>query len=129
MPNLKSRYSISADELHARMERQEEVHNKPIRNTTELLDQAISHVIKSLGVDVTLSDDMIQQQQIALNIIITEHPPEEMGELSGFYVSVGEIPIAIICDPYLASDGLAYVNIMWINGERLERFGKVKIAN
>jgi hypothetical protein len=127
MGKIKDRYSISADELNDRMERQNKYHNNPIRSTTELIDKAISHVLESLGVDITVSDKMVQQQQIAMNIVITEHGPEEMGELSGFYINSGVFPIAIVQDPYLASDGLAYLNILWINGERLEKFGGIKI--
>jgi len=124
----KDRFSISQDELESRMQMQDKRHDEPIRNTVGLIDKAIRHVIKSLGVDTNLSDEMVQQQQIALNIIITEHPPEEMGSLSGFYINAGEIPIAIVCDPYLANDGLVYLDIMWIKGERLERFGGVKLS-
>ena len=125
MSELKDRHHISLDELEYRMDLQEKVHDKPIRNVTDLLDEALRKVLKSLGVDVSQED--LAPQQIALGITITERPPEEMGALSGFYVIAGETPIAIIGDAFLASDGLAYLDIYWLQKEYKERFGGVRI--
>ena len=122
---MKDRHSISADELNHRMEMQEELRDKPLRNVAEFIDTALRKVLKTLGVDVTQED--VTQQQIALGIVITERPPEEMGQLSGFYVIAGATPIAIIGDAWLANDGLAYLDIYWIQREYKERFGGIKI--
>lgn len=124
---IKDRFHISADEMEHRMQLQEKYHNVPLRSVTDLISDAISKVLKTLGVDITQSNEMIIQQQLAMGIIISEHPPEEMGELSGFYINIGEKPIAIICDPYLASDGLSYLDIMWVQVNLMERVGGVKI--
>ncbi len=124
---LKDRYSISADELEHRMDLQEKYHDKPIHNVIELIDEAIGKVLNSLGVDITKSNEMIKQQQIFLGIHISEHPPEEMGKLSGFYIIAGDKPIAIVGDAWLGSDGLAYLDIYWIQKEQMERFGGVRI--
>lgn len=126
---LKDRFHISRDELESRMQKQERYHDTPIRNVTDLISNAIGKVLSTLGVDITQSDEMVIQQQLALGIIISEHFSEEMGELSGFYVTVGIKPIAIICDPYLANDGLSYLNIMWIQTNLMEQFGGIKIIN
>ncbi len=123
----KDRFSVSEDEMHHRMELQDKHHTKPIARIVDLISEAISKVLKVLGVDISQSDEMIKQQQEALNITITECPPEQMGELSGVYINAGENPIAIICDPYLASDGFSYLNILWIQTNVMERFGGVKI--
>lgn len=124
---IKDRFHISTDEMEHRMQLQEKYHATPLRNVTDLISDAIRKVLKLLGVDVTQSDEMVIQQQLALGITISEHFPEEMGELSGFYVTIGTKPIAIVCDPYLASDGLSYLDIMWIQANLMEKFGGVKI--
>lgn len=124
---LKDRFHVSADELEHRMELQDRYHNKPLMAVVDLISDAIGKVAHTLGVDISQSDEMIKQQQEALGITITDCPPEQMGELSGFYISAGETPIAIVCDPYLASDGLSYLKILWIQTNIEERFGGVRI--
>jgi hypothetical protein len=124
---LKDRFSISTDELTNRMQLQDKHHDAPLRSVTDLISDAIGKVLRTLGVDTTQSDEMVTQQQLAAGITISEHFPEEMGKLSGFYVTLKLTPIAIICDPYLASDGLAYLNIMWVQVNLMEKFGGVKV--
>ncbi len=121
------RFKISADEMEFRLQMLEKYRNKPMKNVTELIAEAIRRVLATLGIDVTQSDEMVIQQQVALGVFISERPPEEMGELSGFYVIARGTPIAIIGDPYLASDGLAYLDIKWIQKEHMEVFGGVRV--
>ena len=122
---LKPWNEISADELHHRHELQNEYHEKPIRSVVELIESALRKVLKTLGIDVT--QDTLANQQEALGIIITEQPPEEMGKLSGFYVIAGAVPIAIIGDAYMAQDGLAWIDIHWIQKMYVEKFGGIRI--
>lgn len=124
---IKDRFNISADELEHRMSLQEKYHDKPLISVVEFMCEAINKVLKSLGVDISQSDEMVKRQQIDLGIEIVDTPPEQMGELSGFYINSREVPIAIICDPYLANDGLAYLNIMWIQTNIMEKFGGVRL--
>jgi hypothetical protein len=124
---LKDRFSISSDEMHHRMELQGKIHVRPILSVVDFISDAIGKVLKTIGVDTSQSDEMIKQQQLDLGITISECPPEQMGELSGFYIIAGDIPIAIVCDPYLASDGFSYLNIMWLQTNMLEKVGGVKI--
>lgn len=119
------RHHASADELEHRMQLQDKRHNIPIQSVTGMIDGAIEKVLVSLGVNL---DFPIPSQQEDLGIIITEHFPEEMGNLSGFYVICGDTPIASIVDPFLGSDGMAYVYINWIQENRQEKFGGVKIV-
>jgi hypothetical protein len=124
---LKDRFNISSDEMHHRMEMQDKLHNKPLMSVVDFISEAIGKVMETLGVNTLQSDDLVKQQQIDLGITISECPPEQMGELSGFYIISGETPVAIVCDPHLASDGLAYLNILWIQTNVMEKFGGVKI--
>jgi hypothetical protein len=124
---LKDRYQISADELHHRMEMQDKLHNKPLISVVDFISEAIGKVMETLGVNTLQSDDLVKQQQIDLGITIAECPPEQMGELSGFYIVSRETPIAIVCDPYLAGDGFSYLNILWLQTNIMESFGGVRI--
>jgi hypothetical protein len=124
---LKDRFNISSDEMHHRMEMQNKLHNKPLMSVVDFIFKAIDKVVETLGVDISQSNEMIKQQQIALGITIADTPPEQMGELSGFYVISGETTIAIVCDPYLAGDGFSYLNILWLQENRMERFGGIRI--
>lgn len=126
---IKDRFSISADELHHRMELQDEYHDKPLKSVTDFIADGIRRVLTTLGVDVTQSDEMVKLQQEELNIIIAERPPEEMGKLSGFYVIAAGAPIAIIGDAYVGSNGLAYIDIFWIQKNYMEQFGGVRIIH
>ena len=119
------RFKISADEMHHRMSMQEERHDKPLREVAGLIEDALRKVRKTLGVDVTQED--VASQQFLRGIVIAERPPEEMGELAGHFVIAEGTPIAIVGDPWLGSDGLAYLDILWLKEERKERFGGVRI--
>ena len=124
---MKDMHNVSADELHHREELQEKHHDAPLRSVTDVISDAISRVLSTLGVDVSQSDELIKQQQETLGIVISEHRLEEMGELSGFYIQVGDVPHAIVGDPFLASDGLAYLKIFWVQKNKMETYGGIKI--
>ena len=124
---LKKWFEISEDELCARMLKQEQCHEIPLKSVVDFIGDAIGKVLKSLGIDISQNDDMIKQQQTDLGITISEHSPEEMGQLSGLYIISGDVPIAIIGDAFLGSDGLAYLDIFWIQKDSMKRFGGVKI--
>jgi hypothetical protein len=125
-PRKPDKFHASADEL-AHNEEMKTAHDAPIKSVTELIEGALRRVLKSLGVDVGSGDEIMKHQQIERGIIIAERPLEEMGVLAGFYVIDNEVPIAIVRDPYMGSDGLAYVDIYWIQGEQTERFGGIRI--
>jgi hypothetical protein len=130
---LKDRFSVSADELEARMNAQEKYHDLPLRSVTDFIADAIRKVLGTLGVDVTKDDESVKLQQELLGITIAERPPEEMGELSGFYIIAGETPIAIVGDAFMAKNGLAYLKIFWLQRwanrqtDYEETFGGVRI--
>jgi hypothetical protein len=125
---LKDRFSISADELESRMQRQEKYHTQPIQKAVSILEMALDTVMKKLGVDVTQD---IPSQQKELGIIITEETRVEMGGLNGFFVSIagrGEIvPYAWIGEAKLNSVGECSCEIHWFKDERMDEIGGVKL--
>ncbi len=127
MKITKDRFNISADELEHRMQKQILEHDAPLKSVTDVISDAISRVLSTLGVDVSQSDELIKQQQETLGIVISEHHLEEMGELSGFYIQVGNVPHAIVGDPFLASDGFSYLKIFWVQKNKMETFGGIRI--
>ncbi len=125
-PHKSDKFRASLDEL-THNEEMKAAHDAPIKSVTELIEGALRRVLKLLGIDVDSGDEIMKQQQVDRGIVIAERPLEEMGVLAGFYVIDNEIPIAIVRDPYMGSDGLAYVDIYWIQGEKTERFGGIRV--
>ena len=56
MPDIKDRYSISADELESRMQKQKKLHDEPAQKAVAILEAACDMVLKSLGVNYNLGD-------------------------------------------------------------------------
>lgn len=125
-PRKPDKYHASLDEL-THNEEMKVAHDAPIKNVTELIEGALLRVLSALGVDTTQSDAVMKQQQMDLGIVIAERGMEEMGTLAGFYVIDDDIPVAIVRDAFMGSDGLAYVEIYWIQGDKAERFGGVRV--
>lgn len=118
---LKDRYSISADELEARMQAQEKYHNTPVKRAVAVLEMALDKVMGGLGIYPELGD--VQAQQDALGIIVTEETREEMAGLQGFFVFISRngdiIPYAWIGQAMLNSMGEVSCEIHMFQDERL----------
>lgn len=127
MSEIKDRYSVSADELEARMIKQQKLHDEPIQKAVAVLEEGLEKVIASLGVDITKGDESIRMQQEFLGI--------EVNTLDGYpgvFVSVnrkGElVPYAWISDAILNSDGTYHYDIQWFQKDKLEEIGGIKIV-
>ena len=125
----KDRYSISADELDARMQAQSKYHDEPVKRAVAVLEMALDKVMTGLGVNVEMGD--IKAQQDSLGIIITEETREAMAGLQGFFVFLsrkGDMnPYCWIGQAVLKSDGRCYVDIQYFMDNRLEEVGGERI--
>ena len=83
---LKDRYSISADELEARMQAQQKYHDEPISKAVAVLSEARDMIMRELGIDTEKDVETIQTQQDLLGIILTEETREEMAGLNGWFI-------------------------------------------
>jgi len=127
---LQDRFQISVDEMAHRMDLQRKEHDKPLASAAELMYEAIDVIMKELGVDVTAEPEIIHKQQEDLGILIWNEEREEMAGLMGHYIHVGGkrvIPYSWVGIPYLASDGLCYVDIHHFKKGILIRYGGIKI--
>jgi hypothetical protein len=114
---------ISADELEARMQRKEEI-EKPGVEAVKLIENGMSKVLMTLGVDTNQDDDLIKIQQEVLGITITDAYD------SGFFVFTGEagyIPYAYIGDAGIDSTGCVFVKIHWFMDDREEVLTGTKV--
>ena len=129
--NVKTtRFEISADELEARMQRQQEMHVEPIQKAVALLTAALEKVMKKLGVDTTLADEVVRAQQEFLGISVMENTEESQPQLNGFYVYVGYdefIPYCWIGAARLNSAGECFVDIQYFEDNRLEETGGLRL--
>ena len=128
---IKDRFSISADELEDRMQRQTQLHKEPVQRAVALLEAALDKVLTKLGVDVS-DPDSIPDQQEDLGIMITEETRPEMAGLQGFFVFVTHrhelIPYCWIGAARLNSVGECYVDIQYFMDNRLEKTGGIKLV-
>lgn len=120
------KYHVSTDELQHRENIQED-RDENVKKATAIIEEAILKVLVTLGVDVENQMLDIKTQQDALGIVITEETRPEMGGLMGFFIIAGfpdnPVPIAFIGDARLDNLGLVWVDINWIQEERLEHVG------
>jgi hypothetical protein len=127
-----TKFQISTDELHARMEKQKAIHLEPVRQATALLEAALDKVMTGLGVDVTQSPESIHMQQEFLGIEVMEHTDERAPKLNGFFVFVrkGEdmIPYGWVGAARINSNGECFVDIQTFQDNRLEETGGIKIV-
>lgn len=127
----KDRFSISADELEARMLQKQQEHDEPVKKAVFLLEVALERVLMKLGVNPEL--DNVPAQQEALGIIITEETRPEMAGINGFYIYVSQhgdiIPYAWVGAARLNSEGECFVDIQYFQDNRLEETGGIKILH
>ena len=130
MPDEKSRFRISTDELESRMEKKKKLHDEPIQQAVEILTGALYKVMTSLGVDI---EQDIPAQQEALGIIITELARENLPKINGYYIflkKAGDLDLySWVGDAYLNNLGECFCNIWWEKKGRLEEFGGVKVIH
>ena len=127
---LQDRFKISVDEMEHRMTLQRKEHDKPISTAGELMYDAIDFVMKGLGIDITQKPEIIHKQQEDLGILVWNEEREELAGLMGHYIHTGGkkyIPHSWVGIPYLASDGLCYVDIHDFKRGILTRYGGVKV--
>lgn len=124
-------FSISKDELEARMLRKQKDQIEPCQKAVELLEAALERVLTKLGVNCE-DEETIPQQQEDLGIYITPEEREEMAGLQGFFITVfrkGDfIPYAWVGAARLNHDGCCYVDIKFFQDDRLEETGGVKLV-
>lgn len=125
---MKDRFSISADELEHRMQKQVLEHDTPIKKAVGIIEAALETVLEKLGVDIT-GDIPLQQEQ--LGIIITEETRPEMAGLNGFYVSVARegdvVPFSWIGDAKLNSSGECSCEIHYFQDNKLDIVGGIRL--
>lgn len=128
--NLPGRFKISQDELQHRMFLQSKYHDQPCKNVVLLIEEALDNIMKKLGVDITQDPETIHQQQADLGITIWTEEREEMAGLQGYFIHTGGeqyIPHAWIGAPYLANDGLVYVDVHDFKHNVLIKFGGIRV--
>ena len=122
---LKDRFSISADELEDRMQRQAKLHKEPIQRAVAILEMAVDTVLRKLGVNIELGDIPAQMDQ--LGIIMTEETREDMAGLNGFFIFVSRngdlIPHSWIGAAKLNSVGECNCEIHMFQDNRLLEIG------
>jgi len=115
-------YQISADELNARMERQQKIHDEPLQKAAEMLEMAIEKVVTTLGVDVTKDTESIHIQMDMLGISVNT-----LEGYPGIFVSLDKgddfIPCAWISDALMMSDGTYRYEIHWFQSHRMDEIG------
>lgn len=106
-------YEISLDELYHNENQYRELVLEPRQKSVKLTEMMINKVLSQLGVDVTVSDDEIRDQQAIMGIDIREMDEAQLRYLCvsmkknfdpkalGYYVYQYDVPIAFISDPYL----------------------------
>ena len=128
--NLPNRFNISQDELQHRMFLQSKYHDQPCAKAVDLMIEAMDNIMKKLGVDVAQEAEVIQQQQADLGITIWSEERDEMAGLQGYYIHTGGveyIPHAWVGAPYLANDGLVYLDVHDFKHNVLIKFGGIKV--
>jgi hypothetical protein len=127
MEDIKDRYSISADELESRMQKQAKFHDEPLTKAVAVLEEGLLKIMASLGVDITRDDDSIRMQQEFLGIDVNT-----LDGYPGVFISVsrkGEpVPYAWISDAILKSDGTYHYEIQFFQNNKLEEIGGIKIV-
>lgn len=127
----KDRFSISADELEARMIQQQKEGIEPVQKAVLLLEAALERVLIKLGVNPALGD--MPAQQDALGIIITEETRPELAGINGFYIYVAQhpdiTPYAWVGAARLNHDGECFVDIQYFQDDRLEETGGFKVLH
>jgi hypothetical protein len=125
------RFSISQDELEARMAKKEAVQDEPVKKAVELLEAALERVLAKLGVNIEAGDIPAQQDQ--LGIMITEETREEMAGINGFFIFVSRkgdlIPYGWVGAARLNTQGECFVDIQYFEDNRLEETGGIKVIH
>jgi len=132
---IKDRFNISADELEARMQKQQELHNEPCQKAVMILEAALDKVLEKLGVNTTQvypdGSSAVPDQMDALGIIMTENTDERTPQLNGFFVFVTRncdlIPYAWVGAARINRNGECYCDIQWFIDNRLDETGGVKL--
>ena len=125
------RFSISRDELEARMAKKEKVQDEPVKKAVELLEAALERVLEKLCVNLELGDFPAQQDQ--LGIMITEETRPELAGINGFFIYVQRkgdlIPYGWVGAARLNSEGACFVDIQYFEDDRLEETGGFKVIH
>jgi hypothetical protein len=126
------RFKISLDEMHHRMELQQERQVDPCRMAVEIIERAIGEVMKSLGIDYDQPPEIIRQQQADLGLIITEETRDEMAGVQGFYFFLKRKgrdiePYAWCGNAMLNSQGKCSVDIHWFQKNQMSEVGGEKL--
>jgi hypothetical protein len=127
-----TRFEISADELEARMQKQNVMRVEPVKQAVALLEAALGQVLTKLGVNINLeSEDIIKAQQEFLGITIAEFTEEAYPQLLGFFVYTGFdelIPYAWVGAARINSNGECFCDIQWFREEKLSETGGIKLV-
>lgn len=106
-------YEISLDELeHNEGEKKRKI-TEPRQKAVKLSEMMIERVLKQLGVDVSLPNRLIQEQQRLMDIEVKEMDEKQLRYLCllmkkdfspkalGYYICQHNKPVAFISDPYI----------------------------
>jgi hypothetical protein len=132
---IKDRFNISADELEARMQKQQELHNEPCQKAVMILEAALDKVLEKLGVNTTQvypdGSSTVADQMNALGIIMTENTDERSPQINGFFIFVTRncdlIPYAWVGAARINHNGECFADIQWFVDNRLDETGGVKL--
>lgn len=115
-------YEISLDELYHNENQYQELVIEPRQKAVKLTEAMINKVLSQLGVDVTVPDDEIREQQALMDIDIREMDEAQLRYLCslmkknfdpkalGYYIYQDDEPMAFISDPY-QSNGKVKISI------------------
>jgi hypothetical protein len=130
MPERKTVFEISADELEYRLVKQQEIHNDPCHRAVKILEAALDNVLEARGVD-TSDPETVAEQMINLGIIMTENTDERTPQLNGFFVFIQKdgdlIPYAWIGAARITREGKCFCDIQWFMDNRLDETGGIKL--
>ena len=132
---IKDRFSISADELNFRMEKQKKLHDEPCQEAVLILEAALDKVLEKLGVNTSQvypdGSSAVADQMDALGIMMTENTDERTPQINGFFVFVTKdcdiIPYAWVGAARINSNGECFCDIHWFVDNRLDETGGVKL--
>lgn len=106
-------YQISMDELEHNEQMKKTYVDDPREKSVRMIDMMLTRVLSQLGVDTSVSDDEIKDQQLHMEIDITEMTEDQLMYLCqrtrktfnpkalGFYVYQYGEPVCFISDPYI----------------------------
>jgi hypothetical protein len=124
-------FTLSLDELQYLQSKEQEATDQ-VKQVAALMEAGLQHILGKLGVDCSCEADEIQEQMLALGIIVQERDIPETPKANGFYVFQGKTaltlePVAFISSPYIDNLGKANVSIELYRDDIMFEMGGIKL--